>query len=71
MAVDARPMWRRRRIEKLGRGSQTPGKLKGETSQTDPDKKFFLTSPRAVKLHDMYAHWHNKAKTWNGYGKDK
>lgn len=45
--------------------SRTPGKLKGEHCQTDAQKKFFASSPKAYK-HRQYSQWHALFKSMNG-----
>jgi len=51
--------WRSRQRTK--KSSQTPGKTKGDTCQTNPIKKFFASSPKAYK-HLDYDRWHEKFK---------
>ena len=57
--------WRMNIVAKRGKGSQTPGKTKGERCTTDAQKKFFFTSPKAYKHRD-YDRWHKVAYTYNG-----
>lgn len=58
------PMWRRKQRTRLNKGSQTPGKSKGETCKTDPRKKFFFSDPKA-RNHPQYSEWHAYAKSLN------
>lgn len=51
------------------KASQTPGKLKSETCQTDAQKKFFASSPKAYK-HKQYAMWHEGFRSINGSKKE-
>jgi hypothetical protein len=54
--------WRRKNHSQP---SRTPGKLKGDHCQTDPQKKFFASSPKAYK-HPQYMQWHNTFRSMNG-----
>lgn len=47
------------------KASQTPGKSKSPTCQTDATKKFFASSPKAYK-HKQYGQWHENFKSING-----
>lgn len=49
---------------KAHKGSQTPGKLKGERCMTGKMKKFFACAPHAWK-HPQYGVWHQKFKDMN------
>ncbi len=58
--------WKSRQLIKKGKRSQTEGKTKGGTCQTDSVERFFLTHPHAHRLNPrQYSEWHNKAKDWN------
>lgn len=45
------------KIKKLNNASRTPGKDKGDSCKTWPDKKYYATSPKAYKERD-YKLWH-------------
>lgn len=57
--------WRAKQIAKRTKGSVTPGKTKGPSCQTSPQKKFFFTSPKAYKVPG-YEQWHDRAKKQKG-----
>lgn len=48
--------WRRRVIQKKGRGSQTPGKQKGGNCYPDTMQRWFARCSRSYK-HKDYAAW--------------
>lgn len=56
--------WRMKQIRKRNKGSQTPGKTKGPSCQTDPTKKFFASNPHAFR-DPQYAQWHAEFKRMN------
>lgn len=53
-----------RRKLRGSRASRTNGKDKGENCQTDPQKKFFASSPKAHK-HPQYNEWNAKFRKIN------
>jgi hypothetical protein len=58
------PMFRRNRIQKQGKASRTAGKTKGLNCQTDPQKKFYASSPKAFR-DPQYNVWHDEFKRMN------
>jgi hypothetical protein len=63
--ITPRMPWNTRKIEKGKRRSETPGKTKGPTCQTDPMKKFFFCHPHAY-MHPQYGEWCQIARNMNG-----
>ena len=61
---DYKPARPRNTTKRDKKPSRTPGKAKAETCQTDPTKKFWLTSPKAYRRKG-YDQWHARAKAMN------
>lgn len=66
--VVARPVRNSKKISRRGKGSQTPGKTKGERCMTGKMKKYMACSPKAYK-HSQYEKWHEMFKKMNLGGK--
>lgn len=64
MKIVQTPQFRRKRIRQQGKASRTPGKLKNESCQTNPIKRFFACSTKAYK-HPQYEVWHEEFKRMN------
>jgi hypothetical protein len=48
--------WKKKKIAKNMRGSQTPGRAKAESCQADVMKKFMARRSRSYK-HPLYGQW--------------
>lgn len=64
-SVTPKAPWKSRILGHKAKSSQTPGKTKGPTCQTDSMKKFFLCHPHAWK-HPQYGEWCRKVRMMNG-----
>lgn len=56
--------WRAKQIRKRNKASQTPGKSKGPTCQTDPIKRFYASHPHAHR-DPQYMRWHKRFRDMN------
>lgn len=62
--VIAKPVRNSRKIARKGKGSQTPGKSKGEWCMSRGPKKYFAINPKA-RNDPHYREWHDKFKKQN------
>jgi len=56
--------YRSKILKKRRKGSQTPGKTKGETCKADAMDKFMAKRSRSYK-HPLYAQWCKKVDRWH------
>lgn len=57
--------WKAKQIAHKGKASQTPGKKKGESCQTDADKQFYSKRSRSYK-YPGYSDWCKRMDRMNG-----
>lgn len=59
--------WKSRKINKRNKGSQTPGKAKGDSCKADSMSRYFAKRSRAYK-HPDYGVWCDQKDRMNQHG---
>lgn len=54
--------WKTRKLQKKGKGSQTPGKAKGANCQATPEDRYFAKRSRSYKDEKGYHDWCEKKR---------